>query len=42
MGSSYISGFTEILGDGDQALETAVRIQLKGNHYLVDENNDKN
>ena len=33
MGSSYISGFTEILGDGDQALETAVRIQLTGNHY---------
>jgi hypothetical protein len=33
MGSNYIAGFVEHLGDGDLALQQAVTIQLKGNHY---------
>jgi len=33
MGSSYIAGFLDHLGDGDLALKQAVTIQLKGNHF---------
>ena len=33
MGSTYISGFLDHLGDGDLALRQAVSIQLQGNHY---------
>jgi hypothetical protein len=33
MGSTYIGGFLDHLGDGDLALRQAVEIQLKGNHY---------
>jgi hypothetical protein len=33
MGSTYIGGFLEHLGDGDLALRQAVTIQLKANHY---------
>jgi len=33
MGSTYIGGFLEHLGDGDLALRQAVSIQLQGNHY---------
>lgn len=33
MGSTFISGFVENLGDGDLALKRLVEIQLKFNHY---------
>jgi hypothetical protein len=33
MGSTYIGGFLEHLGDGDLALKQAVTIQLQGNHF---------
>jgi hypothetical protein len=33
MGSTYINGFLDHLGDGDLALQQAVTIQLQANHY---------
>ena len=33
MGSNYIAGFVEHLGDGDLALRQVVTIQLQSNHY---------
>ena len=33
MGSTYIAGVVDQLGDGDLALQQAVAIQLRGNHY---------
>jgi hypothetical protein len=33
MGSSYIAGFVDHLGDGDFALRQVVTIQLQSNHY---------
>jgi hypothetical protein len=33
MGSTYIAGIVDQLGDGDLALQQAVSIQLKANHF---------
>jgi len=33
VGSTYIAGIVDQLGDGDLALRQAVAIQLKANHY---------
>lgn len=33
MGSSFIAGFVDHLGDGDLALQRLVEIQLQNNHY---------
>ena len=33
MGSTFIGGFVDQLGDGDKALKRIVGIQLKHNHY---------
>jgi hypothetical protein len=33
MGSTYINGFVDQLGDGDLALKQLVEIQLRHNHY---------
>lgn len=33
MGSSFIGGFVDHLGDGDLGLKRLVEIQLKANHY---------
>jgi hypothetical protein len=33
VGSTYIGGFLEHLGDGDLALRQAVTIQLQSNHF---------